>query len=351
MSDEEMLEREQAILEEIIQYYLRHNEAVSARTLAKVSHLALSPTTIRNLMEDLSAEGFLTTEGVPRGRIPTQKAFTVYVTRLGARPPGPAPEPELPLPKRDDPAPLADALAHLGPLLAERTGWVALAALPRRDRYALDWVRLHAVPRRQVLVTVLTLFGDLWSKQIPVATPLPDDLLAQAAHYINGQYHGASLERIRSEIMAGEPKPVLANMPSLGAAFRMLRRAFEWEEGPAHRVWGREHLLRLREGHDPRRQLQFQQVLGDPDLLPNSRAAGRPVEDGWVSIGTEIGYRGLEDCSIVGFPFGLGDWEGQLGVLGPMGMNYVQAVALAGEAAAALNGLLVRLREHALRAE
>lgn len=346
MAEDGLLQREEQILEEIIQYYLKHQEAVSARTLSKISRLALSPTTIRNLMEDLSSGGFLTSEGVPRGRIPTQKAFTIYVTRLGGRQPRGGGQ-EVRLASKDGPPTLQDGLDQVGRALAQSTGAVALAALPPRDRYPLDWARLHSVPRRQVLVTLHTPLGDLWSKLIAATTPFPDELLNHVAQYLNSTYRGAPLERIRRDIMAGEPKDVLEQMPSLGAAFRMLRRAFEWDDVLEARDWGRDNLARFPQGQSAQRLALFGRILGDPALLQNARAAGRPIESGWVSIGTETGYRGLEDCSIVGHPFGLEAWEGQIGVLGPMGMNYSHVLQLTTQAADALTRLLADLKRQA----
>lgn len=342
MADDRLPQREEQILDEIIQYYLKHHEAVSARTLSKISRLDLSPTTIRNLMEDLSSSGFLTSEGVPRGRVPTQKAFTIYVTRLGARPLRSRP-PELRLVGREGPPLLQEGLEQAGRYLAEQTGMVALVYLPPKDHFPLDWVQLHNAPRRQVLVAVRTLFGDLWSKLVPAAAPFPDDLLAQVAQYLNGGYRGQPLERIRRDVMSGEPKEVLERMPSLGAAFRMLRRAFEWDEGPEGRCWGRDNLLRMPQAQEPQRLQFFHRVLGDPMLLPNAASNGHIVEGGWVSIGTETGYRGLEDCSIAGHAFGAGDWRGQIGVLGPMGMNYGLVLQLTAQSADALTSLLADL--------
>ena len=352
MIEEGMPQREAQILEEIIQYYLKHHEAVSARTLSKISRLSLSPTTIRNLMEDLSADGLLTSEGVPRGRIPTQKAFTIYVTRLGGRSqPERAAEGEGWPDPLDASASLAQGLARVGESLADHTGCVALAALPPRDRYPLHWARLSAVPGRQVLVTLRTLFGDLWCKLIGVAAPMDDGLLTQVAHYINGTYRGQPLEHIRRDIMAGEPKEVLETMPSLGAAFRLLRRAFEWEEPGQGETWGRENILRWEENHDPRRLVLFGRALADPHLLANVRQAARGVNGGWVAIGTETGYRGLERNSVAGHDFGLGDWRGHIGVLGPMRMNYGKVLTSVAHAAQMLGGFLGRINEHALRQE
>jgi len=310
------VQRELAILEEIIQYYLEHHEAISARTLAKVSRLALSPTTIRNLMEDLSAEGFLTSEGVPRGRVPTQKAFGIYVTGLHLSHHAPAPRTP-----PEETAAFGEALDQIGARLARQTGCVTLAAFPPADAYSLDWVHFGAVPANRVLVAVHTLLGDLWSKVLETAAPFPEELLRELVRFINERYRGAPLRRIRQDVMTGEPKEILDRLPSLGAAFRMLRKAFEWDL-PAQRVWGQEQVFQIQVGQDARRLYLLQQALADPDLLRRGLSLGRGVASARVALGTETGYEGLEDSAVVGHAFGAGDWEGVLGVLGPMGMNY-----------------------------
>lgn len=310
------VQRELAILEEIIQYYLEHHEAISARTLAKISRLALSPTTIRNLMEDLSAEGFLTSEGVPRGRVPTQKAFGIYVT--GLHPSLHAHAPRMP-PAEE--VPFDEALDQVGGELARQTGCVTLAAFPAADAYSLDWVHFGAVPGTRVLVAVHTLLGNLWSKVLETPTSFPEELLRELMRFINERYRGAPLRRIRQDVMAGEPKEILDRMPSLGAAFRMLRKAFEWDP-PAQRAWGQEQVFQMQVGQDARRLYLLQQALADPDLLRRGLSLGREVAGARVALGTETGYEGLEESAVIGRAFGAEDWEGVLGVLGPMGMNY-----------------------------
>ena len=143
-------QRELAILEEIIHFYMDKHEAISARTLSKISRLALSPTTIRNLMEDLSAEGFLTNEGVTRGRIPTQKAFAIYVTRLDEqRQPPPARAPEISAMEEGRPALMDTVLEEIGAYLAEHTACAVSVVLPKRDHYPLNWARFAEIPGGQ----------------------------------------------------------------------------------------------------------------------------------------------------------------------------------------------------------
>jgi heat-inducible transcriptional repressor len=341
-------QREQAILDEIIQYYLERHEAISARTLSKISRLALSPTTIRNLMEDLSAEGFLTTEGVTRGRVPTQKAFVVYVTRLGEQPaPPPPPEPPSAAMEEGHLPRLHTVVEQVGRTLAAETGCAVVAALPERDRYPLDWASFAALPKRQVLVSVGTLFGDVWSKVLIAAEPFPDELLQQVGRLVNENYRGRAIEAIRRDVMSGGPKRLLEDMPSLGAAFRMLRRAFEWDEEPDRPVWGMENFYRVPECCDAEQMLQIHRAVEDPDLLERTLPRARPIQGGRIAIGTEMGYPGLEVCALVAFPFGLGDWGGTLAVLGPMRMDYPGVFSLTARSAEAISAYLREMAEGA----
>jgi heat-inducible transcriptional repressor len=343
---EEILLREQAILDEIIQYYLDTREAISARTLSKISRLALSPTTIRNLMEDLSAEGLLTTEGATRGRVPTQKAFVVYVTRLSEHPVAPSPVgPQVDVMEEGRLPRLPSVVGRIGRALAAETGFAALAALPERDRYPLDWASFAALPKRQVLVSVGTTFGDVWSKVLVAPEPFPDDLLQQVGRFVNETYRGQAIEAIRRDVMSGEPKRLLQDMPSLGAAFRMLRRAFEWPDEPDRPVWGMEHFCSIPECQGPQQLLRIHNALTAPDFLMHALARARHIQGGWVAIGTETGYPGLENCALVAYPFGLGDWQAQLAVLGPMRMDYGRVFGLTVRSAEALSGYLHEMAE------
>jgi len=343
---EETEKREQAILDEIIRYYMDRQEAISARTLSKISSLALSPTTIRNLMEDLSAEGYLTTEGVARGRIPTQKAFTIFVTRLGVPSPPPQDErPEIPPMEEGRPPLLPAVLDQVGNYLAAHTGCVALTSLPPRDLYPLDWVRFSAMPQGQVLVTLQTRFGDLWSKMLVSPDPFPEDLLREVSRFINETYRNRPLEDIRGDIMAGEPKELLAEMPSLGAAFRMLRKAFEWADLPQNRIFGQENLYRIPECQGSERLALVHQALHDDEFMHRTLSQGRVVGPGRIAIGTETGYAGLDRCALVGVPFTWRDWQGIVGVLGPMRMDYGLVLSLAAQAATAVSRHLAQATE------
>ena len=77
-------ERKQKILEAIIHNYMESGEPVGSRTVSKYTDLNLSSATIRNEMADLEEMGYILQPHTSAGRIPSDKAYRLYVdTVLG----------------------------------------------------------------------------------------------------------------------------------------------------------------------------------------------------------------------------------------------------------------------------
>jgi transcriptional regulator of heat shock response len=78
----ELTERKLKILQAIITDFIASAEPVGSRTLAKKYNLELSPATIRNEMSDLEDMGYLTHPHASAGRVPSDKAYRIYVNSL-----------------------------------------------------------------------------------------------------------------------------------------------------------------------------------------------------------------------------------------------------------------------------
>jgi len=74
--------RSRTILKEIIRVHVDTGEPVSSRTLFKSNRFELSPASIRNIMADLTDGGYLTQPHTSAGRIPTDRAYRLYIDEL-----------------------------------------------------------------------------------------------------------------------------------------------------------------------------------------------------------------------------------------------------------------------------
>jgi len=78
----ELTERKLKILQAIITDFIRNAEPVGSRTLSKVLDMNISPATIRNEMADLEEMGYLFHPHTSSGRVPSDKAYRLYVNRM-----------------------------------------------------------------------------------------------------------------------------------------------------------------------------------------------------------------------------------------------------------------------------
>ena len=74
--------RSRAILKEIIRVHVDTGQPVSSRTLFKSNRFDLSPASIRNIMADLTDGGYLVQPHTSAGRVPTDRAYRLYIDEL-----------------------------------------------------------------------------------------------------------------------------------------------------------------------------------------------------------------------------------------------------------------------------
>ena len=61
---------------------LKSAEPVGSRALSRKFELGISPATIRNEMSDLEEMGYLTHPHTSAGRVPSDKAYRLYVNQM-----------------------------------------------------------------------------------------------------------------------------------------------------------------------------------------------------------------------------------------------------------------------------
>ena len=82
MNPNDLNERKLQILQAIIADFITTGEPVGSRSLSKSHDMGISPATIRNEMSDLEEMGYLTHPHTSAGRVPSDKAYRLYVDEL-----------------------------------------------------------------------------------------------------------------------------------------------------------------------------------------------------------------------------------------------------------------------------
>ncbi len=127
-------ERKQKILEAIIQTYLESGEPVGSRTVSKYTDLNLSSATIRNEMADLEEMGYILQPHTSAGRIPSDKAYRMYVDMVLKNKENEVEDMKGLLIQKADKIDLL--LQQVARLLAENTNYTTMVSKPKYDHSA-----------------------------------------------------------------------------------------------------------------------------------------------------------------------------------------------------------------------
>ena len=149
----ELSERKLKVLQAIISDYVRTAEPVGSRTLSKKPELDYSPATIRNEMADLEEMGYLTHPHTSAGRVPSDKAYRLYVNTLM----------EKKEPSKEEKNIIADRLRsrvndfdktieHAASVLSEITNLTSFALTPSKDEDLLKYINLLPVDENTVIL-------------------------------------------------------------------------------------------------------------------------------------------------------------------------------------------------------
>lgn len=311
--------RKQQIVAAVVDAYIRTGEPVGSKLLAAMLNNAVSSATIRNDMAELAAEGYLAQPHTSAGRIPTTAAFRLYLDRL---------KPTLSdgEQRHIDEALASEAadperlLGRASELLAEETGVAAAAATPDRKEACVRRVELLPTGAYSAAVLLMTDTGALRSRVCRLDGGYDPDELQGLAKRLNEQFGGKPL----SEISVA---PLQALLGDGGLRYLPVLTAFLDLSGEAAsaqvRLSGQLNLLQhpdipMERAHSLLTFLSRQELL--VGMLAAHPGGLR------VLLGNESPRRELEGSSIIVTRYGTEKGGGSLCLIGPMRMNYAQAI-------------------------
>ena len=324
----ELGERKQHLLSAAIEVYIHSGEPVGSKLLAeRLGHMGLSVSsaTIRNEMAELAALGYLEQPHTSAGRIPTGKAFRLYIDRLMHRTTLSEEEKRniraMLAPVADDPEKL---LSEATGALAQVTGCAALSASPRSAGSAVHRVDIMRVSTRTVALLLITDSGLLRNRVCRFDRPVDDALLSGLRAVFNARFAGRAL----CDIGMAEVQSMLIDLgggallcaPALTAFHELVRESAAAEV----RCAGQLNLLHHPDygPEDSRLLLGLLAHQGELAQMLSPHAGGLQVVLGSESARPELSHSSL----IVTHYSPDGKGVGTLGLIGPMRMDYAYAI-------------------------
>lgn len=321
-------ERKYLILQAIIDDYITTAMPVGSRTISRKSGVGFSPATIRNEMSDLEELGYLDQPHTSAGRIPSVKAYRLYVDHLMK-------SAKL---SNDEREQMHEHLNHrseqvesvirsAASMLSDATHYTSVIVAPKLRTLRIKHVQLVPVAERTALMIIVTNAGIVKDAVLRVPEGLDADHLYAISKMITDRLADKPLEAVRqsfSELL----RDAEINRKLLGEALTVIERKLEQEDSSDVVIGGSSNLLNYPEYSDVEKARNFLSVLESKDTLRKlvGRDGGMEVT---IRIGPENGVPELADCSIVTAHYRVGDTSsGTLGIIGPTRMNYNRVISV-----------------------
>ena len=320
----ELDERKLRILSAIIDDYIETAVPVGSRTITRRHDIGVSPATIRNEMSDLTELGYLDQPHVSAGRVPSNKAYRLYVDQLMSHWAGQTLLDEAAGSYFDEQALQMDDIVKTAvQAVSALTHLTAVAVLPGQPTMRIATLQLVPMPNGSALLVIVTDSGIVRDTVIHVSRRLDMDGLYAISRTLTENMAGHTLMEVQAMLDAyaarsSADQRVLMGVRDLAA--QMARQASE----DSVAVEGAHNILSYPEFSDLDKARAFLSTLEAPDRLISLMCDNdQPVS---VRIGTELGIPDMADCSVVNAGFSYGGCRGTLGVIGPMRMPYGQVM-------------------------
>ncbi len=336
----DLIDRKYRILQAIIDDYILTALPVGSRTISRKYEQKLSSATIRNEMSDLEELGYLDSPHTSAGRVPSVKAYRLYVDQMLQ-----------PLSLSGEDIAFIQSLfesrisqveelsARLAKTLAGMTHYTAavMTRMPKAD-HRLSHLQIVPIADRRVLLILVTQSGAV--KQVPVEldNPVAPDALYTVSRFLSQQLEGVRMSELVSTLEKMSQKEP-DEMRKLMNAMARSGHLSEKSEVGSLVVGGRSNLLSYPEYADVEKARNLLSVLETRDKMISLLSQGAMEIS--VRIGPETGMEELTDCSVVTASYKLRDGRvNTIGLIGPTRMQYGKVMAVLGEVGRALGAVL-----------
>ncbi len=319
-------ERKSKILRAIVREYIETAQPVGSSHVAADATLKVSPATIRNEMAVLEQEGYLRQPYTSAGRVPTDKAYRVYVDEIAQ--PGILDDVRSQQ-VRDFFATAHGALErmlqHTTGLLTQLTNYTAVVTTASTAEIAkVRSLQLVSLSDRELMLVAVLSNGTVENVTFEREPDVSDVVVDSASALLARHGTGSSLAELGDATL---PAPPEGDDP----VGRLARRGLEELRARSSRpddhlyIGGTASVASAFDAVDVVRNvlLTLEQEYVVVSLIRDMLDRGVSV-----AIGAEHGIEQLAVCSVVVAPYIVeGEAIGTVGLLGPTRMNYPQALA------------------------
>ncbi len=328
LDEGDLNERFKKILELIVLDYISSAEPVGSRTICKRYGIPLSPATVRNVMADLEELGFLWQPHTSAGRIPTDKAFRLYVDEiLNIRSLNQIEREKIRRTYRISKYDIPEIMRETSRILSGLSNYMGVVLAPKMASTIFKHIQFIRLGANQILAVFVTSGGAVQHVIVYMDDDLSQDELDRMSRYLNEMLKGLTLAQVRGKILEEMRKEKVAYDRMMKQALKLGHRAFGSEEEKELYIDGQINILDEPEFASIDKMKGLFRAFEEKSILITLLDQCLTGEGVRITIGSESECSEMEGCSLVSAVYGTVDQTlGILGILGPRRMNYSRVI-------------------------
>jgi heat-inducible transcriptional repressor len=341
-----LTERQQFILSKVIEGHVELGRPVGSRWLSEQPDVRWSPSTVRYELAALEELGYLGHPHTSAGRVPTDTGYRHYVdSLLQKRSLAPRRREQFMLEPAGMRREVDATMRATTATLARATDLLAAVSAPAPHTATIRRIEVLLLQPQVVLVVIISSSGGVTKRAFSFEQPVDPGLTDWAPSYLNEKLRGMELGALMLRARLDSPElsaTERAFLDAVAPAFSDLAEEREdmlYMDGAARLLSG-DRFQDRSQIDDLMRVLERRVTL----LSILRSALGEPAV--FLRIGHENQAPELQSASVVAAKYGLGHRTlGAVSVIGPVRMDYPQAIRSVRSAAQALSRFVEEVYE------
>lgn len=330
----ELTQRRQRVLRAVIEQHIASGQPVGSQTLVRSGGFDTSASTLRYELAWLESVGLLAHPHTSAGRIPTELGYRVYAGAL--------------LEERHAATPLVvdlteasrevdEALRATTEALSQVTSLLAIASAPTLPVVDVRHVEIIALQPQVVMVLVITGSGAVAKRVFAFDAPVDPGLAEWARAYLNETATGSAVTERAIRTRLEDPELDPRERDFLAQIAPVFHELFE---AGADRlvVGGASRLMSELRAQDQHELNELAGVLEERAVMLDQLRAALRGDGVTIRLGEEHGAPALRPVAMITAGYGLPRRTlGAVSVIGPLRMDYAQAIVAVRGAAQVLS--------------
>ena len=325
----ELSERKIKILQTVIRTYLETGEPVGSRTISKDAGLNLSSATIRNEMSDLEEMGYIIQPHTSAGRIPTDKAYRLYVdTMLDDK----TNEVQSLKEQLEEKAGKIDVLLkQVAKYLASNTNYATMVSGPRYKTKKVKFIQITPVDEESLLTVIVLDNNVVKNQMLKVNEPVEQELVVKLNFILNTTLNGLDVTEMNLAIIRQIKEQAGSHASVIDAVLELIGNALTEDDDLEIYTSGATNFLKYPELSSKSETTELLNAFEEKRIINNwleTTGVGSETHDIQVYIGNETKVESMKDCSMVTATYRIHEGVyGKIGIVGPKRMDYDKVVS------------------------